>query len=176
MRDSRPELPPTEQWIERSEPDEHGWVKETHPSYGQIGVSRVASTGNSLFDSDLKHQHFITITIKETERVIDGTHEFLSSGKNVAEICMSEAQFARLMTQPKLVTGNIFDSYVAYLRHSATLIDTVYTFDKAGGFENGGTPESRAFTEERLAAGASELRDLIYTAWVESAQPVQDKY
>jgi hypothetical protein len=83
---------------------------------------------------------------------------------------------ARLMTQPKLVTGNIFDSYVAYLRHSATLIDTVYTFDKAGGFENGGTPESRAFTEERLAAGASELRDLIYTAWVESAQPVQDKY
>jgi hypothetical protein len=40
-----------------------------------------------------------------------------------------------------------------------------------GGFANTGTPESREFTAERLAVGASELRDLIYAAWVESAKP-----
>jgi hypothetical protein len=56
------------------------------------------------------------------------------------------------------------------------MIDTVYAFDKAGAFANAGTPESRAFTGERLAAGASELRDLIYTAWEESAKPVPDRY
>ena len=28
--------------------------------------------------------------------------------------------------------------------------------------------------DERLAAGAIELRDLIYTAWVKSADPVQE--
>jgi hypothetical protein len=65
---------------------------------------------------------------------------------------------------------------VAYLRHSATLVDSVYAFDATGAFANGGTPESRAFTAERLAAGASELRDLIYTAWLESAKSVPDRY
>ena len=74
------------------------------------------------------------------------------------------------------VSGDIFDSYVAYLRHSATMIDSVYTFDKAGAFEKAGTAESRDFTASRIAAGASELRDLIYAAWVESAKPVADRY
>lgn len=85
------------------------------------------------------------------------------------------ADVEKKMTAPKAVTGDVFDSYVAYLRHTATQIDAVYAFDKAGAFENAGTAESRAFTAERIAAGASELRDLIYTAWVESAKPVPDR-
>jgi hypothetical protein len=89
---------------------------------------------------------------------------------------IKESETAPKMTAPKPISGDIFDSYVAYLRHSATLVDTVYALDKTGAFENGGTPESRAFTAERIAAGASELRDLIYTAWVESAKPVSDPY
>jgi len=32
------------------------------------------------------------------------------------------------------------------------------------------------FHRERVAAGASMLRDLIYTAWVDSAVPVHDPY
>jgi len=80
------------------------------------------------------------------------------------------------MAAPKAISGDVFDNYVAYLRHSATLVDSVYAFDKAGDFANAGTPESRAFTAERLAAGASELRDLIYAAWVESAKPVAARY
>jgi hypothetical protein len=72
--------------------------------------------------------------------------------------------------------GGIFDSYVAYLRHSATYIDEVYSLDKAGGFTGTGTAASREFTAARLAAGASELRDLIYAAWVESAKPAPSRY
>jgi hypothetical protein len=87
-----------------------------------------------------------------------------------------EADVAKDMTDPKLISGDIFDSYVAYLRHTATLVDAVYAFDKAGAFENAGTPESRAFAAERVAAGASELRDLIYTAWAESGKPTGDRY
>jgi hypothetical protein len=89
---------------------------------------------------------------------------------------IKDADVAPKLTAPKLIDGDIFDSYVAYLRHSATMVETVYTFDKAGAFVNGGTPESRAFTADRLAAGASELRDLIYTAWAESAKPVPARY
>jgi hypothetical protein len=86
------------------------------------------------------------------------------------------AVVARQMSAPAAISGDIFESYVAYLRHSATMIETVYTLDKAGAFDKSGTAESRAFAEERLAAGASELRDLIYTAWLESAKPVPERY
>jgi hypothetical protein len=65
---------------------------------------------------------------------------------------------------------------VAYLRHSATWVEKVYQLEKAGGFEGRGTAESRSFTAERLAAGASMLRDMIYTAWLQSAKPVADPY
>jgi hypothetical protein len=80
------------------------------------------------------------------------------------------------MTPAKAIDGNIFDGYVAYLRQSATHIETVYRLEKAGGFSGAGTAESRQFTAERLAAGASMLRDMIYTAWLDSAVPVNDPY
>lgn len=75
--------------------------------------------------------------------------------------------------QPKLLNDE-WDDYIAYLRHSATLVEKTYQLEKAGGFAESGTPEGKAFVEERLAAGAIELRDMIYTAWVRSADPVQE--
>jgi len=80
------------------------------------------------------------------------------------------------MTEPKAIEGDIFDAYVAYLRTTKTHVEEVYQFEKAGGFVGAGTPASREFTAERLAAGASMLRDMIYTAWLESAKPVVDPY
>jgi hypothetical protein len=78
------------------------------------------------------------------------------------------------MTPVKLIEGDMFDAYVAYLRHTATYVEKVYQLEKAGGFIGAGTPESRDFTTARLADGASMLRDMIYTAWIDSAQPVPD--
>jgi hypothetical protein len=80
------------------------------------------------------------------------------------------------MTPLKAIDGDMFDAYVAYLRHTATYVEKVYQLEKAGGFVGAGTPESRAFTAERIAAGASMLRDMIYSAWLDSAQPVPDRY
>jgi len=67
-----------------------------------------------------------------------------------------------------------WDDYLAYLRHSNTLVEKVYQIDKQRGFDGTGTEESRHFTAERLAAGASMLRDLYVAAWVKSAEPVPD--
>ena len=72
--------------------------------------------------------------------------------------------------------GDQFDAYMAYLRHSNTLVERVYQLDKAHGFEGAGTPEAKQFTAERIAAGASMLRDLIYSAWVESVKPVPERH
>ena len=80
------------------------------------------------------------------------------------------------LTAPHVIDGDMFDSYVAYLRHTATYVEKVYQLEQAGGFTGPGTPESRDFTADRLAAGASMLRDMIYTAWIQSAQPVPDPY
>jgi hypothetical protein len=65
-------------------------------------------------------------------------------------------------------------AYLDYLNHSNTLVEKTYQLEKAGGFTGAGTPEAMAFTEERLAAGAIELRDMIYSAWVHSADPVEE--
>ncbi len=80
------------------------------------------------------------------------------------------------MTPVKAIDGDLFDAYVAYLRHTATYVEKVYQLEKAGGFTGAGTAESREFTAERIAAGASMLRDMIYSAWLDSAQPVNDPY
>jgi hypothetical protein len=83
-------------------------------------------------------------------------------------------EVAAKMTPAKAIDGDIFDSYLAYLRQTATQVEKVYQLEKAGGFVGVGTPESREFTTERLAAGASMLGDMVYTAWLDSAKPVSD--
>jgi hypothetical protein len=71
--------------------------------------------------------------------------------------------------------GDEWDAYMAYLRHSQSLVEKVYQMDKTKGFDGAGTPEGKQLTEERLAAGAGMLRDLIYAAWTESAKPVPER-
>jgi S1/P1 Nuclease len=79
---------------------------------------------------------------------------------------------APLVVSKPVVLGDIFTDYMAYLRHSNSLVEKTYQLEKAGGFAGAGTPDGKKFVDERLAAGATELRDMIYTAWVRSADPV----
>jgi hypothetical protein len=83
------------------------------------------------------------------------------------------ADVAPLLTDVKpVVMGNVFDDYMAYLRHSNTLVEQTYKLEKTGAFDGAGTPEGKAFVDQQLAAGAIELLNMIYTAWVKSADPV----
>jgi hypothetical protein len=70
------------------------------------------------------------------------------------------------------VLKDVFVDYLAYLRHSNTLVEQTYQLDKQDAFTGAGTPAGKAFVDRQLAAGAIELRDLIYTAWIKSAEPV----
>lgn len=81
--------------------------------------------------------------------------------------------FAPLVAAAKpVVMGDVFNEYMAYLRHSNSLVEQTYQLDKTGAFIGAGTPAGKAFVDRQLAAGAVELRDMIYTAWVKSAEPV----
>jgi len=79
------------------------------------------------------------------------------------------------MTPAHQLEGDVFEDYIAYLRQSSKHIEEVYQLEKAGGFTGQGTQESRDFTAGRLAAGASMLRDMIYSAWLQSANPVPER-
>lgn len=75
--------------------------------------------------------------------------------------------------KPRLV-GDVWTEFMHYLQDSHALVEKTYALEKAGGFNGEGTAEGRTFAEQRLAAGAIELRDLIYTAWVRSADPAPE--
>ncbi len=76
-------------------------------------------------------------------------------------------------TKPKQIDDE-WTQYLDYIHRSSSLVERTYELEKAGGFTDAGTPEAKAFTQERLASGAIELRDLIYSAWVHSADPVEE--
>lgn len=80
------------------------------------------------------------------------------------------------MTALHPLEGDVFADYMDYLRQSSKYIEKVYQLEKIGGFQGQGTQESRDFTADRLAAGASMLRDMIYSAWLQSGNPVADPY
>jgi hypothetical protein len=76
-------------------------------------------------------------------------------------------------TVPRLLSSP-FQDILAYLQTSHGQVREVYELEKQGALTGKGSAESRSFTAERLAAGATMLRDMIYTAWVRSAEPVPE--
>jgi hypothetical protein len=86
---------------------------------------------------------------------------------------VKHSDIAPLITDAKpVVLGDVFNDYISYLRHSNTLVEKTYQLEKAGAFAGAGTAEGKAFVDQQLAAGTTELRDMIYTAWIKSAVPV----
>ncbi len=83
---------------------------------------------------------------------------------------------APLVTAKPVVMEDVFAEYVTYIRHSNSLVEQVYQLDKTGAFTGAGTPDGKAFVDERIASGATELRDMIYTAWVKSGVPLPHPY
>jgi hypothetical protein len=75
----------------------------------------------------------------------------------------------RVPAQPRL-RADARAEIDAYLRHTFSLVERLYELDKQQPFGRGNTSaDHKAFAAERLAAGATMLRDLWYTAWVTSA-------
>lgn len=105
-----------------------------------------------------------------TER---GIHSQFESTYVSANIRPADVAPLVAASKPQVI-DNEWTQYLDYLHHTNSLVEKTYALQKDGGFTDAGTPAGKAFTEERLAAGAIELRDLIYSAWVHSADPVPD--
>jgi hypothetical protein len=67
------------------------------------------------------------------------------------------------------------DPWTAILDHmilARESVEDVYRLDLRGAFKDPKDAEARKLVHTRLASGAAFLRDLVYTAWIESAKPV----
>ncbi len=65
---------------------------------------------------------------------------------------------------------------ITYLHETNAQVEHLYKLDKAHPFDtNTSDVEDKAFTVDRLAAGAKMLRDVWWTAWITSGQPVPDR-
>ncbi len=106
-----------------------------------------------------------------TEHKIHGLFESEFVHKNV-----QEKDIAPLVAKQTEVIGEVFDQYMGYLRHSHTLVETTYQLEKEGAFTEAGTEAGKHFAVQQLASAATELRDLIYTAWLRSADPVPHRH
>lgn len=73
------------------------------------------------------------------------------------------------MTAPRLDGFDLEARVPAYLKATLAEVTPFYRLEKAGGFRDA-DPRGAAFTTARLAAGASELRDLTVLAWRASGQ------
>ena len=107
-----------------------------------------------------------------TEHKIHWQMEGPFVAKNLAQL-----PFAPLVTAP-VKLENAWQDYQKYLRTSFGFVERCYQLEQAKGFVNEGTPESREFIRQRLAAGTQMLVNLWYTAWLESEKepekPVYD--
>jgi hypothetical protein len=86
------------------------------------------------------------------------------------------ADVSPLIAAQPVPIGDVFDQYMVYLRRSHALVGTTYRLEKEGAFNGPGTADGKHFAVQQLAAAATELRDLIYTAWLRSADPVPQQH
>lgn len=93
----------TDQWLKREEKSPTEYT-ETHPSYGCISISQVSGRG-VLFGSEVTHQHFISLTISEAQRVVDEPLEFVTAKRELVRVEMTQAQFAEMITSPNRGSG-----------------------------------------------------------------------
>ena len=103
-----------------------------------------------------------------TDHHIHGQFESAYMAANI-----TAKDFAGLVKAPARL-DDPFTRYIAYLKQSNGLVESVYALEKAGGFAGKGSHEAFEFTTHRLAAGSQMLLDLWYTAWLESAIPVPE--
>jgi hypothetical protein len=89
------------------------------------------------------------------------TDQAIEDGKVTAKAIESQMR-------PAQVLPDSFADTLSYLRTEGRFAGDVYSLEKQGAITGAGTVALDSFTEKRMAEGAAMLRDLIYSAWMQS--------
>lgn len=72
---------------------------DTHPSFATIRAGRPTShSGASLFDSEIRHQHYVTVSICRAKRNRELNRDWIHSGEELIEVSMSMAQWGAFVS------------------------------------------------------------------------------
>lgn len=85
-------------------------------------------------------------------------------------IQLTEADLSPLIDRPKQL-ADPFSAILAHLDDAASHVEEVYVLDKSGALADKNNEQAAHLVRTQLAKAAALLRDLTYTAWLESAKP-----
>jgi hypothetical protein len=83
----------------------------------------------------------------------------------------SESDVLKYVSKSARYLEDPWQATLKYSLDSRNYVEDVYRLDLQHAFENKNDPEARELVLKRIAAGAEFLRDLAYTAWIDSAKP-----
>lgn len=94
--------------------------EEEHPAWVLVGASRISHSppGAVLFDSDIRHQHYVVVRVMRAARKRSLGHDWKSGRRTIIEFAMSEAQWASFVS-----SMNTGDGVPATLQFDGTLED-----------------------------------------------------
>jgi len=83
-----------------------GDKKFEHPSFGVVGLSRVSGNA-TLFGSSVRHQHFISLTIKNAALIRSLHHDRISAAgrDEIIRVSMSAVQLGEMLTNMNVGEG-----------------------------------------------------------------------
>jgi hypothetical protein len=155
---------------------------------------RAAAPGSPervFIERDIVHDsgilgHFVADAANPLHDTLSYNGWIMPNPNGYANDCQIHARFESDFVSHAITTGDIvpkmaaprlrddyFDTAITFIRQSYGLVESVYRLDKAGDFSvfrNPPSQEGKTFAAERLAAGASLLRDLWWSTWRNSAK------
>jgi hypothetical protein len=157
--------------------------------FRQWRFSKAGSPERQFIERDIIHVagvlgHFVADSSNPHHATINYNGWILPNPNHYANDCLIHSRFedgfvsraielndvTSRLAAPKLRT-NTFATAMEFIRGSNALVERVYQIDRDGGFDlfKPVSPEAKSFTADRIAAGASLLRDIWWSAWRNSA-------
>jgi hypothetical protein len=104
-----------------------------------------------------------------TDHAIHGRFE----SKFVDSIELTEADLQPLVShEPARVLTDPFAAIIQHLNDAATHVEQIYRLDQSAAFNDPHNKEAADLVKSQLSKAAVLLRNLIYTAWLQSAEPL----
>lgn len=157
------------------------WRKEADPARRSWIEARILNDAGTLghYVTDASNPHHTTIHFNGWAESAPNPNGYTTGrdfhGRFESDFVRAHVRFAdvrgRVTGEARSVAGSARAAILAHLLESHGQVETLYRMDKEVGFDPAGAADARTrdFAAERIAAGARALRDLWWSAWLESA-------
>lgn len=149
------------------------------------------SVERTFIERDIIHTagilgHFIGDASQPLHTTYNYNGWVLPNPEGFATDCDTHARFETDFVSHAIAVGDVvpslgapvarteyFNTALDFIRRSNQFVEPLYRLDQAGAFRTLGptSQEGKTFASERLASGASMLRDYWWSTWLNSARP-----